>query len=180
MFETERLLIRKIEQRDSEMMFEYRSDGRTNKFQSFIPKSILEVQELIANCPKSINIPKTWFQLVLLEKSTQQIIGDIGLLFFDTENMQVELGCTLNKSFQKRGFASEALKVAIDYLFQDLSKHRVMASIDPRNTKALELVSRLGMRRKAHFRESIFMNEQWVDDVVYAQLKKDWKGGNND
>jgi RimJ/RimL family protein N-acetyltransferase len=31
------------------------------------------------------------------------------------------------------------------------------------------------LRKKAHFVESLFVNETWVDDLVYALIKKDWE-----
>jgi len=33
----------------------------------------------------------------------------------------------------------------------------------------------LGFRKEAHFIESIFKNGEWLDDIIYAILKKEWK-----
>ncbi len=35
---------------------------------------------------------------------------------------------------------------------------RIVASIDPRNTKSTKLVERIGFRKEAHFKESIRIN----------------------
>jgi len=32
----------------------------------------------------------------------------------------------------------------------------------------------LGFRKEAHFRESLLINGEWVDDLVYALLKDEW------
>ena len=115
------------------------------------------------------------FQLVIIEKQSDKLIGDIGLHFFDVEHQQVEIGCTLDKNFQGKGFATEALAAVFDYLFQKLNKNRVITSIDPENKNSIRLVKRLGFRKEAHFVESIFMNGKWVDDLIYALLEKDWQ-----
>lgn len=173
--QSHRLLIRPIQNSDTADVFEYRSDAETNKYQGWIPKSEVEVSQFISKNPISFNLPDTWFQLVIIEKESKKLVGDIGVHFMDTENLQVELGCTIHKLFQKNGFAKEALNEVIRFLFEDLNKHRITTSIDPKNTASIKLVESLGFRKEAHFIESLFLNGKWVDDMVYALLKKDFE-----
>lgn len=172
--ETKRLIIRPIKIDDKIEIFEYRSDAKTNKYQGWIPKTIDEVETFIGKVSKQINEPETWFQFVIIEKETQNIIGDLGVHFFDNENKQAEIGCTLNKNIQNKGYATESVKKAIDYLFKDLNKHRIITSIDPDNKNAIRLVERIGFRKEAHFIESLLINGKWVDDMIYALIEKDW------
>lgn len=175
MLETKRLRLRRIAAEDKNEIFEYRSDAEVNKYQGWIPKTKDDVEDFIAKVSKKMNEPETWFQLVVLEKDSQKIIGDIGLHFFDSENKQVEIGCTLNKNFQNKGYATESLKKIIDYLFTELNKHRIITSIDPDNLNSIRLVERIGFRKEAHFIESLWINGKWVDDLIYALTEKDWK-----
>jgi len=99
----------------------------------------------------------------------------LGIHFFDNSNKQVEIGCTLNKYFQNKGYATESMKIVIDYLFKKLNKHRIIASIDPGNKRSVQLVERIGFRKEAHFVESLLMNGKWVDDLIYALIEKDWE-----
>lgn len=172
--ESKRLILRPISESDRQEIFEYRSDNETNKYQSWIPKTIVDVETFIGRISKQINEPGTWFQFVIIEKQTRKIIGDLGIHFFDKENNQVEIGCTLNKSFQNYGFATESIKRVIDFLFNDLNKHRIIASIDPRNEKSIRLVERIGFRKESHLVDSIYVNGKWFDDLIYDLLKKDW------
>jgi RimJ/RimL family protein N-acetyltransferase len=173
--ETKRLIIRPIKLEDKNEVFEYRSDREINKYQGWIPTTLIDVEMFIGKISKQINEPKTWFQFIIIEKETQKIIGDLGIHFFDNENKQVEIGCTLNKNFQNKGYATESLKRVIDYLFKELSKHRIIASIDPENKNSIQLVERIGFRKEAHFVESLFINEKWVDDLIFAMIEKDWE-----
>ncbi len=177
MLETKRVLLRKIEQEDSGEVFRYRSDSKSNKYQGFIPSSIREVNDFISRTPNEINTPESWFQLVITEKRKELIIGDIGLHFFGKENKQVEFGCTLDKDFQNQGYANEAINCVIKYLFEELEKHRIIASIDPRNVSSISLAKRIGMRKEAHFIKSLYINGEWVDDVIYSLLREDWNNG---
>ncbi len=171
--ETDRIIIRPITLADKSEVFEYRSDAETNKYQGWIPKTIDDVEIFIGKVSKQIDEPDTWFQFVIIEKKTQKIIGDLGIHFLDNDNRQVEIGCTLNKKFQNNGYATESIKIAIDYLFKKMNKHRIIASIDPDNKQSIQLVERVGFRKEAHFVESLLINGKWVDDLIYALIEKD-------
>lgn len=173
--ETERLILRPINIEDKAEIFNYRSDVETNKYQGWIPKTYSDVDIFIGKLANVFNEPETWFQFVIIEKHTQKIVGDLGVHFLDKENKQSEIGCTLSKDFQNRGYAFEAVKSVIYYLFNNLNKHRITASIDPDNVSSRKLVEKLGFRMEAHFVESLFINGKWCDDLVYALLKKHWE-----
>lgn len=173
--ETKRLTIRPISLSDKNEIFEYRCDKEINKYQGWVPKTIEDVEVFIGKISKQINEPETWFQFVIIEKETQKIVGDLGIHFSDIQNKQAEIGCTLNKDFQNKGYATESVRKVIDYLFKDLNKHRIITSIDPDNKNSIRLVERVGFRKEAHFVESLFINGKWVDDIIYALIEKDWE-----
>lgn len=174
MLETERLIIRPIKIKDSPSVFNYRSDQETNKYQGWIPKTLEDVNAFISKNPTEFNQPESWFQLVIIEKQSNRIIGDFGVHFLGEENLQSEIGCTLNKDYHGKGYATEAAKSIINFLFTNLNKHRITASIDPENKNSIQLVERLGFRKEAHFIQSLLLDGKWVDDIVYAVLKSEW------
>ena len=172
---TERLIMRPITLDDKRAIFEYRRDKEVNKYQGWIPETVEDAEIFIGKISKEINVPETWFQFVIIEKEYQKIIGDLGIHFLDLENQQAEIGCTLNKDFQDKGYATESVKKVIDYLFKELNKHRIITSIDPDNKSSIRLVERIGFRKEAHFVESLWLNGKWVDDIIYALIEKDWE-----
>lgn len=173
MFESERLKLRPINIQDADEVFVYRSRENDNAYQSFVPKDISEVKKFINNCSKVFNVADTWFQLVIIEKNSEKIIGDIGVHFID--ELQVEFGITLNKEFQNFGFAFEAINELFFHLFNNLNKHRITASVDPRNLDSIKLLKKLDMRKEAHFIKSYFSKNEWVDDCIYAIISSDYK-----
>lgn len=106
------------------------------------------------------------------------MIGDIGIHFSDTDNNEAEIGFTLDKSFQGKGYATEALKQVISFLFNDLNKDKIIASIDPRNIKSINLVEKTGFKKEALFEKSLLIDGELVDDLIYSihrtnQIKSD-------
>lgn len=174
---TERLNIRPACIEDKESIFRYRSDSETNKYLSLIPKTVEDIAAFINKASLEIDVPGTWFQLVITERATDCLIGDVGIHFLDSnsENKQVEIGYTLDKEFRGKGYATEALTEIIDFLINSLKKCRIVASIDPTNLNSIRLIERLGFRKEAHFIESSFFQGRWVDDLIYAILAREWK-----
>lgn len=171
---TSRLLLRPVLSDDAGAIYTYRSDAQMNRYQGWIPESPGEVRAFINRSTPEFDTPDSWYQLAIVLRDSSDVIGDVGVHFLSEGSRQVELGCTLNRQFQGRGYAAEALSGLVDYLFKDLNKHRITASVDPRNHSSVKLMERLGFRREAHFIESLFLRGEWVDDVIYAKLAREW------
>jgi RimJ/RimL family protein N-acetyltransferase len=171
---TERLVVRRLMPEDAEPLFAYRSDANVKKFQSWQCNSVDECRQFIDGLAGRPDTPDSWFQLGLVHRQTSELIGDCGLHFFESKPRQTEIGITVSPSHQGLGYATEAVKAILSYLFKGLGKHRVFASVDPHNVAVARLFERIGMRKEAHFVESLWVNEQWVDDVIFAILEREW------
>lgn len=174
--QTDRLFIQRLEIKDAGVFFQYRSDERVFKYQSWQPTEKAEAEAFILKYAHGdFGVPDTWYQMGLYLQQTSQLIGDIGLHFLDVPSQSVEIGFTVAPAYQRQGYAFEAVREMLNYLLETLEKHRVIASVDPRNTASIALLEKLGMRKEAHFRESLKVRGEWVDDVIYAILRNEWK-----
>jgi len=172
---SDRLQLVKLELNHVKDFYKYRSDAETNKYQGWIPYALEDCSHFIKNkIATQINTPNTWYQLAILKNDTSELIGDVGIHFLEDEH-QVEIGCTLNKEHHGMGYAQEALTGVISFLFNDLNKHRITASVDPDNLASIKMVKKLGFRKEAHFKESLNIDGTWVDDVIFAILNREWK-----
>jgi len=172
---TERLVIDPLTVDDAEALFAYRSLPEVNRYQSWAPAESEDAVRFLCDLALvTFDSPGTWFQLGVRERDTKRLIGDLGLHFLDG-GRQVEIGFTFEPAAQGRGLATEAVGAAIGHLFGVMGKHRVVASVDPRNDASIRLLQRLGMRREAHFRQSLWLEGEWVDDAVFAILRSEWE-----
>ncbi|WP_216663637.1 MULTISPECIES: GNAT family N-acetyltransferase [unclassified Lentimicrobium] len=166
-----RLLLREIESSDTSAIFMYRSDAQTNQYQGWIPEKLEEVNDFIEHkIAKEFNRLGTWFQLAIVLKESNKLIGDLGMHFL--ENDAVELGATIAQDYHGKGYATEALKGVINYLFNKVDKQKIKASVDPRNLASIAMIEKLGFKKEAHYRKSFFLREEWVDDVIYGLTKQ--------
>lgn len=170
---TERLVLEKLEICHLEGLHVYRSRDEVRRYQHYDYRNIQDAAGFLEDLASAPDLPGTWFQLALCLKEDGKIIGDMGLHFLE-DGAQVEVGYTLDPDFQGKGYATEALTGVLDYLFFDLGKHRVTASLDPENRDSERLLMRTGFRREGLFRKSLLEHGQWVDDLIYGILEEEW------
>ncbi|MCH9649590.1 MAG: GNAT family N-acetyltransferase [Deltaproteobacteria bacterium] len=172
---TDRLILGALRKADAPQLFEYRSEPEVLRYQSWAPGSLEEAMDFVTGF---LRIPfdqaETWYQLAIRHRQSGSLIGDFGLHFLEAESRQVEIGFTIAPTHQRNGYGTEAVTAILGYLFDHLDKHRVIASVDPRNEPSVGLLKRLGMRQEAHFRQSIWFQGEWADDMVFALLKSEW------
>lgn len=173
---TPRLALRQLGPSDVVAMFEYRSRPEVARFQAWEPQSLEQVRSFVESCLSAEpDTPGTWFQLAITLRESSLLIGDCGLHFLGEETCQAEVGITLAPAYQGKRYATEALEAVLYYLFATLGKHRVCATVDPRNQPSVALLKRVGMRQEAHLQESLWFKGEWADDLIFAILDREWK-----
>lgn len=172
---TSRLRLAPLVASDAMAFFEYRSDLGVCRFQTFEPGSLDDARRFIdALQTTPFGEPGTWSQLGVRLRESGRLIGDLGIHVLPDDPQQAEIGFTIAPQHQGCGFATEAVTGVLGYLLGPLQKHRVIASVDPRNEPSVALLRRVGMRQEAHFRESLWFKGRWADDVIFAILASEW------
>lgn len=173
---TPRLILRRLEPSDAAAVYAYRSLAEVSRYQSWEPATPAEVVALVETMPADEPLsPGEWFQLALSLRTTGELVGDCGLHPREDDRRQVEIGITVAPRFQRQGYAAEAFRAVREYLFTATETHRIFCSVDPRNHPCRQLLAKLGLRQEAHHLESLWINGQWMDDVILAMLKREWE-----
>ena len=173
---TERLVLRALRPDDAETMFAYRSDPEIKRYQGWDPNGLDDVRAFIAGHRLYEPFaPGSWRQFAIALRTGGTMIGDCGVHVPEDKPEQAEFGITVATAFQRRGYASETLRALLRLVFDTLGKHRVFASVDPRNAQSIALFERAGFRKEAHHVESSWLMGEWVDDVILAMLAREWR-----
>lgn len=142
MFETQRLLLRKMTEKDADSIFAMRSDADVMRFIRE-PQKRAESTNWIKLVSSRWKGEKIGFCSVFL-KSTNQFIGWCGLWQLK-ETGEIEVGYALHKEFWGRGFAVEASEAFLQYGFTELNLPKIVACANPNNTGSRRVMEKLGM-----------------------------------
>ncbi len=172
---TERLTLGALQPADAADLYRYRSLPAVGAYQSWVPESEAEAASFIQQQSQVLfDTPDSWYQLAIRLRDTAVLVGDLGIHVL-ADARQVEIGFTIDPAQQRRGLATEAVQALLLLLFARGRKHRVTASVDPRNAASIALLQKLGFRQEAYFRQSYWWRGEWADDVVFALLQSDWE-----
>jgi [ribosomal protein S5]-alanine N-acetyltransferase len=176
---TARLVLRRFVDSDVPNFLAYRNDPEVARYQSWTSCSPEEAVEFIRRQQsQEAGVPGEWLQIAIALKASNELIGDCGVRVHADDPHQATIGVTLARAHQGRGLASEALSGLLDCLFRQFVLHRVVADTDAENTAMQKLAGRLGMRREAHLKQSLWFKGRWADEFVYAILRGEWLARN--
>lgn len=169
--ETERLLLRRFEEKDLDDLYEYLSDETVLLFE---PQKSLTKAETKENLDWRI----TTEEMIAVElKKERKVIGNVYLGNRDFNSK--ELGFVFNRNYWKKGYAREACSTIIKNAFEN-GVHRIYAECDPKNVNSWKLLESLGFCRSAYFERNVYFwtdekgNPIWKDTFVYSLLNKEY------
>ncbi|TPG10327.1 N-acetyltransferase [Rhodanobacter glycinis] len=172
---TPRLRLDALHPADAAALFGYRADPDVSRFQGWRPTSVAEAAGFIERqAGATLDTPDNWFQRAIRLHEDESLIGDLGIHLPGGVGGSIEFGISIAPAHQGNGYASEAVRAVFDLVFGRLGRHRTHASVDPRNLASMAMLRGLGMRQEAHHRESLWLQGEWVDDVIFAMLGREW------
>ena len=82
-------------------------------------------------------------------------------------------GFVLHKHYWGFGIATEASQALVQFGFEQLALHRVVAECFVEQVASARIFEKLGMRREAHFRKNALKAGVWRDTYLYALLNEE-------
>jgi aminoglycoside 6'-N-acetyltransferase len=125
----------------------YRHDEKVGQYQSWDPMSDQDASAFIAGMSNAALFPRgRWVQIGIADVGTGMLIGDLGICV-SPDGGAAEIGVTLDRAAQGKGFAADALRAVIELIFDHAGVARISAAADARNVPAVRLLERVGMQR---------------------------------
>jgi RimJ/RimL family protein N-acetyltransferase len=170
--ESDRLILRNYEERDRQDFFEYMSLEYTAQHEDFDP---LTAEESVQYLKHRIGDDR---YLVVECKENGKVIGDLSCC--PEEFGTYCISYDFNVKFEKQGYATEACRTFIEYIFRSLNGRRIYAECNEENANSVRLLKRLGFRQEGHFIEDVSFkkddagNPIYINSYLYALLKREW------
>lgn len=169
-FETERLIIRQLNERDIAVWTDFFLDQESYEFIGLDPD--------ISPCDHS----KDWVErqikryseeklglMALIDKEEMVMVGQCGLITMNVESdNELEIGYHIIDKYRRKGYAFEAASFFKEYVFENRLAETLLAVIHIDNTSSQKLVKKLGMRRE---RETVCMKKPCYR-YIYTEDKK--------
>lgn len=175
----ERVRLRALREDDAEVaaFFEIFSDPEVMRYWSGVPMtSPDQAREKIrrTNAYLGEGVGLAWG---IARIADDRVIGTANLFDFHVQNRRCEIGYALGREHWGQGLASEALTLAIRYVFEVMQLLRIEADIDPRNAPSERILIRQGFRVEGLLRERWVVGEEVSDTRILGLLRREWTGG---
>ena len=176
LLQTPRLILRNFTETDLEPFLAYRNEPEVAKYQGWdFPYARDKAERFISSMMNKIALKQgDWLQYAIALKETDELIGDLGVYAKREDARQVAIGFTIASKHWRKGYAFEVIPFLLEYLFEDMDMHRVIADCDSENIASYRTLEKLGFRREAHFVDSFLFKGAYTSEYHYALLQREW------
>ncbi|GAA3128757.1 GNAT family N-acetyltransferase [Streptosporangium carneum] len=174
---TERLILRPFASGDLDELHAIQSLPEVTRYLYWEPRELEQVAEALETRMKQSALTEEGQALALAVElaATGELIGDSVLFWHSAQHRSGEIGYVSHPRHHGRGYAAEVAHVLLELGFDGLDLHRIVGRLDGRNAASARVLERLGMRREAHLVENEMVKGEWVDEIVYAILQREWR-----
>jgi diamine N-acetyltransferase len=163
--------LRALEPEDLEFLYQIENDqsfwevSHTQKpFSRYILKQYLESAHLDIYETKQL-------RFIIEENTTKKQLGMIDVFDFNPQHKRAGVGILIHPDFQKKGFASEALSLLINYSFSYLQVHQLYANITSDNIQSISLFKKNNFSKVGIKKDWILSEGKFKDEILFQLIK---------
>lgn len=172
LLENEHIRLRAVEPEDLDLLYRWENNplywyaGETRA-----PYSKYALKQHILDSAKDIYENKQ-LRLIIHSKQLAQAVGTLDLFGLDVFNSRIEVGLLIEDTFQQNGFASIALSLAREYVFNYLKINQMYAHVAGNNEASIKLFESRNFKRNGVLKDWIRNNREYVDVFVYQLFRE--------
>ena len=170
---TSRLILRKFKKDDYQVMFDnWASDEIVAKSAGWPKHEKLEdtkaLVEYWVNEYKNENV-FNW----VIELKGESLIGSITVIRSDLNNRTCEIGYNIGRKYWNNGYATEAIKAVIDYLFELNMFDTITAQCFEYNLSSSRVLEKNGFKKDGILRNRYIIDGKKVSLIDFSLLKEE-------
>ena len=173
--DTGRLILRSFRHEDAESMFRnWLSDEEVQSMYGEPTYTSLEqVNELIDRYISQTEEGRA-FRWEVIEKTSGECIGQASYFLVDQNNHFGEVEYCISRTFQGKGYATEATRAVIDFGFEKIGFHKVQICCRPSNRSSKRVIEKCGFIHEGTLRDYFFRNGGYEDRMFFSILKSEY------
>ena len=103
-----------------------------------------------------------------------RLIGVLSLTDFDKKAACCTLSVVMNRKYAGMGYASSAVRAAVEYLLTNIEMGRVQAYVLPANHRAALMLEHCGFKKEGTIRDGFYWDDKGIVDLsLYSLLPVD-------
>ena len=168
--EGKHIKLRALEPEDLDFL--YKVENNTSLWEvshTQTPFSKFILQQYLDNVHQDIYQAKQ-LRLMIDIIDTDKSIGMIDLFDFDPQHRRAGVGIVIEESFQRNGYAFDALQTLINYCFTHLNLHQLFANITPDNDKSIQLFQKIGFTNVGEKKDWLFVNGEYKNELIFQLI----------
>ena len=110
------------------------------------------------------------FTFAIVKKEDDTLLGNVGLTKIDYKNGRAELGIFIGEEDNlSKGYGSEAIKLLLEFAFNEIRLHTVMLTVFSNNPRAIKAYNKCGFKEFGRRHEAIYHKGEYID-LIYMEV----------
>ena len=173
--ETERAILVILPAEDASLMltFYHQNDKHLAPWEAERSKDFFTLNKWIKTTHNNQQLYQagTDLKFSALNKSRTEILGTCNFSNIVHGVFQAcHLGYSIAEKHQGQGLMSEIVHAGIQYMFNNIGLHRIMANYVPANNRSEKLLTRLGFEQEGLAKSYLKINGQWQDHILTSKI----------
>lgn len=143
LIETDRLVLRNVESKDVDIMYDYRNNEICARYQRGQTKDYEGIVALVEHRKNDVMSVDAPFFVAVALKNTNEMVGEIVVM---PENGTISLGYTFSYKHHRKGYAFESLSALISMLHEQYPEWDFISFTELENEPSMALLKKLGYR----------------------------------
>ncbi|MCR2807105.1 GNAT family N-acetyltransferase [Paenibacillus soyae] len=172
------LILKRIEERHLDELFDIYSNDRVFDYCGIIPKhNKTTVKSMIGHFDRDYNKRTRVKWGIFASDEPESLLGIMEAFDWNQKVNMVTVGYFLAESSWGRGVATNALGLLVRFLFEEANVNRIQAEVMPGNESSKRVLLKNGFVREGLLRQASFWSGKGVVDLeVYGLLRGEFEG----
>lgn len=172
---TDRLWLRDFHLTDWPDVHVYASDPEVCRFVEWGPNTPLDSRRYVERATSlSYLDPRVDFELAIVSKFDDQLIGAVSMQIENPQNREGWLGYCLRRDYWGQGYATEAAYNLLHHSFDKLGMRRIYATAAPDNKGSINVLQKIGMQHEGTLKSHKLVRGAWRDTELFAILEHEF------
>lgn len=175
LLENNQIRLRALEPEDLNLLYKWENDpslwdvGNTRN-----PYSLYALKQYIQQSAEHDIYENKQLRLMIEELETGTTVGTVDLFDFEFHHSRVALGLFVDPDYQGRGYATSALRLVEEYVFQFLSINQLYCHISENNTASVRMFQKENFHSSCILINWIKTTLGYENVIVFQQFREEF------